>query len=173
MYYIYRHILPDGLSYIGKTKNIEKRYQNGKGYKKCPKFYKAIVKYGWDNIKHEILYTIDDECKARGLEKDMIEKYDSIENGYNSVNKRWKYVSKRTKPLQKFNQYDLNGNFIKRYESANELWKNGFNPDAIRGCCRGRTKTSQGYIWKFDKETSTHEKKGRITNAECGNLYNR
>lgn len=150
MYYIYRHILPDGLSYIGKTKNTKIRYQNGKGYKKCPKFYKAIEKYGWDNIQHEILYTTDDECKARGLEKDMIEKYNSIENGYNIVNKRWSYVSKRTKPLKRFIQYDLSGNFIKKYDNANELRKEGFNADAIRGCCRGRVKTSQGYIWKYD-----------------------
>lgn len=159
MYYIYRHILPDGLSYIGKTKNIKNRYQKGEGYKKCPKFYQAIQKYGWDNIKHEILYTTNDECKARGLEKDMIEKYNTIENGYNTVNKRGKYISKRTIPLQSFNQYDLDGIFIRRYESANELLKNGFNPDAIRGCCRGRTKTSHGYKWKFDTENRITKKK--------------
>lgn len=42
MYYIYRHIVPDGLSYIGKTSNLKKRFRNGLGYKECTKFYKAI-----------------------------------------------------------------------------------------------------------------------------------
>lgn len=150
MYYIYRHILPNGKSYIGKTENPKARYQNGKGYKKCPKFNNAIQKYGWENIKHEILYTTEDECKARGLEKDMIEKYNSIKDGYNSNNKRAVYESKRKTPLPKYGQYDLEGNLIKVYVGNKKLWKDGFVPDYIRSCCKGRIKTTYGYIWKFE-----------------------
>lgn len=151
MFYIYRHILPDGLSYIGKTKDIRQRYQNGRGYKKCPKFYRAIQKYGWNNIEHQILATTEDEVEARKLEKDMIEKYNSINNGYNSNNKKEQIQSKRKIPLQQFEQYDLEGNFIRIYSSAKELWKDGFVPDYVRACCSGRIKTTYGYIWKFRK----------------------
>ncbi len=149
MFYIYRHILPDGLSYIGKTENIKQRYRNGEGYRKCTKFYKAIKKYGWNNIQHEILATTEDEIEARKLEKDLIEKYDSINNGYNSNNKRIEIRSRRRVPLQQFKQYDLEGNFIREFSSAKELWKNGFIPSYIRDCCNGKIKTTQGYIWKF------------------------
>lgn len=42
--------------YIGITRqDIKKRWANGRGYKDCLAFCKAIQKYGWDNIKHEIL----------------------------------------------------------------------------------------------------------------------
>ena len=75
MYYIYRHILPNGKSYIGKTLDPKARYQNGRGYRKCPKFNDAIKEYGWNNIKHEILFTTEDECEARRLEKEMIEMF--------------------------------------------------------------------------------------------------
>ena len=147
MYYIYRHILPDGKSYIGLTKDTKSRWKKSL-YKKCPKFYKAILKYGWDNIKHEILYATEDDCKARGLEKEMIKKYDSIKKGYNSINKELKNRSKRKEPLYKYLQFDLDGNFIAEYKNSRELRNNGFIPDYIRACCNGRIQTSQGYKWK-------------------------
>lgn len=151
MFYIYRHIVPNGKSYIGKTKlkpNI--RFNNGKGYKKCPKFYKAIEKYGWKNIKHEILFITDDECEARKLEKEMIEQYNSINNGYNSVNKKWFYVSKRKTPLPIYKQYTKDGEFIKEYIGNTELTKSKFLPERVRACCRGTIKTSYGYVWKVE-----------------------
>lgn len=61
MYKIYKHTLKEGFdhsgwSYIGLTKQpIEKRWQNGFGYKNSLVFKKAITKYGWDNFTHEIL----------------------------------------------------------------------------------------------------------------------
>lgn len=149
MYYIYRHILPDGLSYIGKTSDIKKRYQNGQGYKQCTKFNNAIIKFGWNNIKHEILFETQDEIEARKLEKEMIQKYNSIKNGYNSNNKQHQHKSQRINPLQQFNQYNLNGEFLKTFKNTKELWGNGFVPEYVRACCNGRIKTSQGYIWKF------------------------
>lgn len=50
--------------------------------------------------------------------------------------------------------YDLNNNFVKRYESAVEAGKDlGISPSGITACCRfyyGRT-TSGGYKWKYEK----------------------
>ena len=44
--------------YIGQTsQNPKKRWDNGRGYQSSPKFYNAILKYGWDNFEHIILYT--------------------------------------------------------------------------------------------------------------------
>ena len=57
-YTVYRHTSPSGKIYIGITKhlNVKIRWCNGSSYVGCPIFYKAILKYGWDNIKHEILF---------------------------------------------------------------------------------------------------------------------
>ena len=57
-YTVYRHITPSGKSYVGVTrmKYLSQRFKkDGAGYKSCPLFYKAIQKYGLDNINHEIL----------------------------------------------------------------------------------------------------------------------
>lgn len=47
-------------------------------------------------------------------------------------------------------QYDLEGNFIREFGSQTEasyiIEKTG---DGIGACCRGKYKTSYGYIWKF------------------------
>ena len=46
-YVVYRYISPSNKSYIGQTCNsLSVRAANGEGYKGCPKFYKAIQKYG-------------------------------------------------------------------------------------------------------------------------------
>ena len=57
-YTVYMHISPSGKKYIGITgQSIERRWGNGTGYKNCISFNRAIEKYGWNNIKHIILYS--------------------------------------------------------------------------------------------------------------------
>lgn len=56
---------------------------NGRGYKKCPKMWGAIQKYGWDNIKHETIYSGLTKEQAETKERELIVLFDSIENGYN------------------------------------------------------------------------------------------
>jgi hypothetical protein len=51
-----------------------------------------------------------------------------------------------SKPI---NQYDLEGNFIKEWQSATIAAKEiNLHPTSIRHCVQGKTKTSGGYIWK-------------------------
>ena len=83
-YCVYKHTTPNNKVYIGMTGvNPLQRWSNGEGYAGQPKFYKAILKYGWDNIRHEIVYsglTMEEACEK---EKEQIEKYGSVRNGYN------------------------------------------------------------------------------------------
>ena len=56
LYTVYKHTAPNGKVYIGITKRkLEERWEAGKGYKSNSLFYKAILKYGWANIKHEVI----------------------------------------------------------------------------------------------------------------------
>lgn len=50
-------------------------------------------------------------------------------------------------------QFDLDGNFIKEWESANEVSKS-FNHcnSLVSMCCKGRRKTGYGYIWKYKSD---------------------
>ena len=53
-YTVYMHICPNGKRYIGITKlKPQERWGNGKSYKGCVLFNKAIQKYSWQNIKQE------------------------------------------------------------------------------------------------------------------------
>ena len=54
---LYRHTSPSGKVYVGITsKPILRRWNNGNGYRTCKNFWRAILKYGWDNIIHEVLF---------------------------------------------------------------------------------------------------------------------
>lgn len=73
IYKVYMHTLPNGKKYIGITKqDVARRWQNGKGYKSNSRFYRAILKYGWDNIKHEVLFENLTQDEAYQLEREMI-----------------------------------------------------------------------------------------------------
>ena len=54
---VYCHISPNGKKYVGITaQEPEVRWNNGLGYKhRNPHFWRAIQKYGWNNIEHIVL----------------------------------------------------------------------------------------------------------------------
>lgn len=81
---IYRHITPDGKSYIGCTSHTIKERWNV-GYKHCPLFKVAYTKYGWSGMQHETLAVVADEEAAYRIEQEMIAKYqtNNPEFGYN------------------------------------------------------------------------------------------
>lgn len=85
MYSVYCHTTPSNKKYVGISCNPEKRWNNGKGYIKNYLFYRAIKKYGWDNIKHEILFTNLTLEEAGQIEKNLIQEWDLLnpQKGYN------------------------------------------------------------------------------------------
>lgn len=86
MYSVYEHIFPNGKRYFGITsQQPERRWQNGVGYATQYFMNKAIKKYGWDNIQHNILHTGLSEKEAKEKEVYYIEKYqtDNLDYGYN------------------------------------------------------------------------------------------
>lgn len=80
---VYRHTFPNGKVYIGITNNPDKRWDDGFGYQAQPKVFRPIVKYGWDNIKHEILMTGLSQADARIEERRLIK--EACLNGKDSV----------------------------------------------------------------------------------------
>ena len=85
-YCVYKHTSPSGKVYIGITrKTAIKRWANGKGYKLNPHFHNAILKYGWNQISHEILETGLSREKAMEEERRLIALYDATNPlfGYN------------------------------------------------------------------------------------------
>ena len=101
-YTVYMHVCPNGKRYIGVTcRKPDKRWNNGKGYIDQQLFYRAIKKYGWENIEHIILYESLTQEEAFSKEVELIAKYKSnntrygynVDNGGNSAGK----LSEKTK----------------------------------------------------------------------------
>ena len=85
-YSVYKHTTPSGKIYIGLTSlRPEERWDSGHGYKNNVYFTNAIKKYGWNNIKHEIIQDNLTPEEASQLEYELILEYDSTNpsKGYN------------------------------------------------------------------------------------------
>lgn len=83
MYSVYKHTSPSGKVYIGVTKQQPHlRWQNGLGYRTQEYFYRAILKYGWDNFEHEIVYQTESYVDANSKEIELIAKYNSTDKNY-------------------------------------------------------------------------------------------
>ena len=77
-YKLYVHIAPNGKRYYGITKqDVKKRWGYGYGYSRNQYFYKAINKYGWNNIEHIVLHEGLDKEEAQELEQYMIQWYNT------------------------------------------------------------------------------------------------
>lgn len=197
----------NGKVYIGITKQKpKKRWLNGKGYRNNNLFYNSILKYGWQNFEHKILYTNLTKKEAEFKEIELISKYKSncrkygynIENGGHCnimteetkekirkkaigrkmsdefkqkcrTNNIGRKASQETKNKMsksqlgkhsiKTNQYDLDGNYIKTWNSAREAARY-YNIDEgnITQCCRKRSKSCNNFIWRYYNDTEKIEK---------------
>lgn len=88
-YKVYKHIFPNNKVYIGITcQSLNRRWDKGRGYHHNTYIRNAIQKYGWSNIKHEILFTNLSKEEAESKEIELIAKYKSNQRefGYNIEN---------------------------------------------------------------------------------------
>lgn len=82
-YTVYIHVLPNKKKYIGITgKKPETRWNKGYGYFNNKKFYQDIIKFGWKNIKHEILFENLTKEEAEQKEIELIAKYQTTNEKY-------------------------------------------------------------------------------------------
>ena len=85
---IYKISSPKGKVYIGRTNNFDGRMAEHKCSALTKKaknsLYKAIRKYGWDNMTKEILVEIE-PSQAQKIEEEFILAYDSVKKGYNDT----------------------------------------------------------------------------------------
>lgn len=171
--------MPDGKVYIGTTcRKLTDRWANGAGYSYNKEFYNAILLVGWDNIKHEILCENCTKEDAYKHERELIAYYKSNDSryGYNhdtggkgshcgiipskesrdkrSEKMRGRFVGKflegKSPKAKEIWEYDLNGNFIKSWESTTAAAREyGFSYTSIVKCCTGKFTTANGKIWTY------------------------
>lgn len=199
-YIVYMHTVPNGRRYIGIThQEPERRWRGGMHYNYNKRFFLVIVKYGWDNIKHEILYKNLSEEEAIQKEMELIAKYktNQEEYGYNmttggkgapnctkSIETREKlskankgkkhteeakrkigeahkglHIGGKSPSAKKILQYDLEGNFIKEWDSFKDIERAlNVSYTCIWAACNGKRKQIKGYIWKYKEENDNNKK---------------
>ena len=149
---IYRAVL-NGKSYIGKTTNFERRkYTHIHGNGNHSLFHKAIKEYGSDCVSWEVLETTDSAEKAKELEKKYIKQFHSLHpNGYNvAVGGQGTGTSYCAKAVVSF---DLNGKYLKRYDSAVDVEiEDGNNAGDVGLCCKGKAKRSGDKLFMYESD---------------------
>lgn len=134
---VYKHTSPSGKVYIGITHHTNPKYRfgNGKYYKKGTIFRRAIDKYGWDNISHEILFSNLSEEEAKEKEVELIKIYSELGISYNmtiggegyNLGKNYNTPEYRTELSRKFRkehpEYDKE-QYIKHIEKKKESARN-------------------------------------------------
>lgn len=176
---VYKHTTPSGKVYIGVTsKEPKERWNSGHGYKKCKAFWNAIVKYGWKNIQHEVLYRNLSKQDAERLEQELIAQCQSRDcrYGYNIASggcvnfgiPAWnKGLPKEQQPHYGKSMPQEQREKIARtlskpivcvetntiYESAQEAARTlGIQFSNISRCLHGRTQRCGGYHWRWLNE---------------------
>lgn len=187
-YCVYIHISPNDRVYIGVTcRKPKERWRDGKGYENNEYFYRSILKYGWDNFRHIVVFENLTQEDAYKKERNLILKYNSTDPrfGYNhhpggcganeghftseetrkkrSQSMRGKYigayVGSKSARAKKINQYSLDGVFIKTWGATTEIQRDtGIGYTNIVKCCTGNAITAGGYIWRYADDPSGVEK---------------
>ena len=132
--YIHKNKI-NGKVYIGQTsQKPEKRWDNGRGYETSSKFYNAILKYGWNNFEHIILYTNLTLEEANHKEQELIEQYKSYEDdfGYNITHggRNFTHSEETKRKIGAANSIALQGNkwSEEQRELMSEMFKGEGNP---------------------------------------------
>lgn len=152
MYRVYRHICPDNSFYIGVTNQPynSQRFKNGKGYE-LQTFYEAILTFGWDNIKHEVVAETNNRKEALTLEHDLI--LEMMNEGYTCWNQY-----KTNIPDHKSSKY-IDADTGETFSSFAEIGRVfGISRQSARLSVLNGTKTSGHNIMSMEKYNEQKEK---------------
>lgn len=180
---IYKYTSPSGKVYIGQTINEKRRrysfYNLNRRYA-GPKIERARKKYGPKNFKYEVIFKvsshIQDEVREilNKKEKEYIQLFNSLNNGYNSsiggevVNStKWtklsrKKLSKIRKEYLKTHkiatareiiQFSIDGKFIKVWPSTRKAALELNLKEQGISCVLNKTRNQCGeFIWRYKDE---------------------
>lgn len=151
----------NGKRYIGQTKRTPQQRWGHNGYEYIHKqpnshFASAILKYGWDNFEHQILYTHLTQDEANQKEMELIQLFQTQDNryGYNLTaggqsntltNEQKQWRSQKNYEMWQDGTFDasisipvycveLDLNFKNSVEAAKQT---GIDHSSIRKVCKG------------------------------------
>lgn len=172
IYTVYMHVNKiNDKKYVGITsRKMSQRWRNGRGYKGCVFFERAIEKYGWDNFKHEILLCNLTKQEAEMFEVEIIKFYKSnkrkfgynIQNGGSSCGKMAESSKRKLSEDRRGSDNAMYGKpSVKRrsvicietgkiYDCLKEAGADiGTSHSNISYACSGKTVLAGGYHWAY------------------------
>ena len=165
-YIVYKHTCPNGKVYIGITcQPIAKRFSNGYGYKRQTHFYNAILKYGWDNIKHEIMFDGLTKEYAEQKEIELISAYKSNDK-LSQITRKLVQKAKSKKPLSDETKEKIRAAMTGRVLS--DEWKHKISV-GNKGKTRGN-----GRVTSYDtkiKQRNNNTKKIAVSQYDKNGVY--
>ena len=171
--YIIKNLINEKI-YVGSSVNIFKRWNEHKAALRNQKHKNRYLQRAWNKFKEEnfIFFILEETGSEKSelikVEQKYLDLYNSYKrnvgynlsttsigpNGIKRVDLKKYNISNKSKIVY---QYDLSGNFIKKWKSAsNAAIELGFKKYGICNCCNGKLKQSHKYIWKY--ETIDNEK---------------
>lgn len=103
-YKVYLHICPNNMVYVGVTsQDLKLRWRPSQYKKTALRHY--IELYGWENIKHKVVFEFDNKEEALKKEDELIQNYRELEICINEQRSGWisKDVNAYTRQLKKDN----------------------------------------------------------------------
>lgn len=181
---IYKYTSPSGKCYIGQTLNERKRkytfYNLNQSYGSA-KINNARKKYDPSSFSYEVLFEYESENKNEIIkilgEKEIfyIDKYDSVNNGYNHQpggKNKTNIISKESrrnaaiKVSKSVLQYSISGKFIKEWVSTMDIERElCIHHTLISQNCIGKTQHCREFIFRY-KLTDEFEKEIEIPNIK-------
>ena len=143
--------------YIQKRKVLKCGINKKTGYKmvSLSKNGKSKTKYIHKLVAETFLDNPNNyECINHKDENKLNNEIDNLEFCTKKYNCRYGNRNKKIaeKLSKKINQYDLEGNFIKTWDSSVQIERTiNINQRNVCLCCKGKRKTVGGYIWSYAK----------------------
>lgn len=143
--------------YIQKGKVLKCGINKKTGYKmvSLSKNGKSKTKYIHKLVAETFLDNPNNyECINHKDENKLNNDIDNLEFCTKKYNCRYGNRNKKIaeKLSKKINQYDLEGNFIKTWDSSVQIERTiNINQRNVCLCCKGKRKTVGGYIWSYAK----------------------
>lgn len=161
--------------YIGQTcLPLERRWKHGNGYDKDPLFYKAIVKYGWDNFEHLVLEKNLSEEQVNERERYWIKKYQSnnVNYGYNLTPGGDNYMAEKWQdPVYR---HEMHISFSKARKAKVE--DGSFKKDHLEPMLEGLQKAWNDPEWRTSRINNIIGDKNpnskAVYNIETGKIFN-
>ena len=132
----------EGLDFENKFKS-KRRQHKDKNIEESTMFELNREKYN-KKIEEETKLTYYEQIKQK-----VRERHQNHEENKNVVEDKKPDVIEEVKKTNKIQQFSLDGNLIKEWNTYSEITKElGISSSSLSQCIRGKIKTSGGYIWK-------------------------